>query len=1851
MGDETKNIIEDVLEEREATSVEESTGPLDLIAKPIKSEGCTVPENVLEFQHSYGYNCKKKFNLCIVGGSTIIFIAGNILTFLDIETKELLFKKSAVGGGIGFVCANPVSGHFAVGENGTAPPIIVYEWPSLNAVAILQKGTKRAYTYLTFSPDGTLLCSQGAGPDFTITIWEWMSEKIILQCKSYGQEVTKCIFSQHKENVLISTGYGHIKFWKIAQTFTGLKLEGELGIFDKTAATEIIAILPMSNGMVLSGSEWGNMLLWNGNTIKYEISKRIPKTCHDGPITMIIYDEESDRLLSMGMDGCVKIWAYGPVHKTEMSDDMYTVGCLPIEEFEMRNNSAEFLSAERQYPSDPESKSWIVQDAKGALWRMFLSFSARCTAKECLFRGPAGKIVGMACSPTGSLIAVLSEEGGLYIYDWVARQLRGYKMFPGRGSSLLWIPMKVDLRGGTLILGFANGIIRVVSICLEILGSKSSNLYGSMETFTEEMKKKLSALEQNREIIGSVQSISSVGSSEDMAGRVRGKSFWVGRSTKLMSLKAAEVVKALDDDVHDVQYGLEKVDFVVLQIVRPHTKALTVLSHNPNCSLLMSGSHDRTVFLFDFSRVDRVIKMNPIGFVNVPSEVMHISWKPCMFNEVLVCCSNGFFLELKLPPSETHDTTVSYELTQVEQKSCVFKSVKSQILRDQYLKKREEEKARKREAKQEELEGMRERGRYDVDPETYLVDSEEEEELEPLHIPEEPSPILFGFYTESGSVLLSLGGYDAGYLYEYDLETPDPISHSVIEGDEDSEVHCYIFSPDQKYLLFGMANGIIRVNHVTSANPMDFSDYLLLPMHDSAMGTIRKLCFSPDGTTLFSCGDDGNFFSYNFNSFQEPEGRRRSETLTNLHLFKKLSFVPGVEDILDENFFPSLEECKQKEEEEKRRESMDKHKVEMLAVVNQLRGHFKSIKERNATLPKSQQFSPLDFEFHPEVTKLAENYNNEQMDILHRKYAWDMEKSRLAWDKIASCYKNCLASSDLKISGFRNNITLEGYRYKSLTKDFHESHEQTLQKLGQEQLDLRSQERDATLPKAVKNLMPTFSTFESIMRAFAPPGNIDYTKMGIRAMRIMEKYVTHQQKIDQRSLEWDILLKSKPSENENDKADMKSIADAKLTIGDYRLKTSTNYRVPSHLRVTAIKKYDQILKTYLEIHETKKKFNDEIHRLLEVKDSLCYFLRHLITLIEDSMKGVEDPSESQQSDLYFKARVLKEILDKQGKNPEQTKEESDYKHQGLSKMLARHVDWVHDCRGELSLSADVVVLTRKDLESAASSNTINTPWEGDLLFIKRMTNIYNIGIILDTAHKEIDLFDAEIQVLNNQRSDLDLKLKYLEQFLITLLEELFIIKNFEAMEEQLAEKVQDKLQERNEMQEKIISLRSKLEMRKITIESLLEVERDIISKFQAAIENSSSAGILKKIFKKKFKPAKVKAEDESSDEESSSSESSSDTSDDEDELGLALPARIDENTCPDGCPPELFDLTISLRNKRHVIERDLIEERKQMDFLKKDIDLNTKKLRTIENAYHKNDEDLDAYQRQKQSELNNLDVTVVLNLSQLQHLSSPTDLGAISESILFRKPKLIRLCGRNLELEKETKEQGSRLRALQKHMSRLKTDCEYMVSRIKSLKDDLSTHMTKKFGREVSILNVEQAVLRKHMMEFRSQVQDIRIGYDQEVATLQNQLYAKQSKYTDIITANTEKVSLLAALQEEKTKLDRLLQHQTKLQEYDMEEKLGAYHADIAKLEAIKRRQVQQRQALKEEISKLSRKSRPGEIPPLKFGTSMSPHLSSHCESDKSTERLIRDALPALGLAIEDIAQTRTTKPIHSMKI
>lgn len=91
----------------------------------------------------------------------------------------------------------------------------------------------------------------------------------------------------------------------MADTFTGLKLQGELGKFGKTEISDIEGYVELPDGKVLSGTETGNMLLWEGGLIKVEIGRKGKKLCHQGSIQQILLDE--GELMTVGSDGFIRV--------------------------------------------------------------------------------------------------------------------------------------------------------------------------------------------------------------------------------------------------------------------------------------------------------------------------------------------------------------------------------------------------------------------------------------------------------------------------------------------------------------------------------------------------------------------------------------------------------------------------------------------------------------------------------------------------------------------------------------------------------------------------------------------------------------------------------------------------------------------------------------------------------------------------------------------------------------------------------------------------------------------------------------------------------------------------------------------------------------------------------------------------------------------------------------------------------------------------------------------------------------------------------------------------------------------------------------------------------------------------------------------------------------------------------------------------------------------------------------------------------------------------------------------------------------------------------------------------------
>lgn len=127
----------------------------------------------------------------------------------------------------------------------------------------------------------------------------------------------------------------------MASTYTGLKLQGLIGHFGKTAATDIEGFVELPDGkvdallllqvgfvlnacacdpssppQVVSGSDWGNLLLWEGNSIKVEICRKGGQTCHTGLVQPFAL--EDGQLMTIGSDGAVR------VRHHDMSSKLFT---------------------------------------------------------------------------------------------------------------------------------------------------------------------------------------------------------------------------------------------------------------------------------------------------------------------------------------------------------------------------------------------------------------------------------------------------------------------------------------------------------------------------------------------------------------------------------------------------------------------------------------------------------------------------------------------------------------------------------------------------------------------------------------------------------------------------------------------------------------------------------------------------------------------------------------------------------------------------------------------------------------------------------------------------------------------------------------------------------------------------------------------------------------------------------------------------------------------------------------------------------------------------------------------------------------------------------------------------------------------------------------------------------------------------------------------------------------------------------------------------------------------------------------------------------------------------------------
>ena len=257
--------------------------------------------------HSFGFQSHKRSNIHFIDDGIILSSIGNLMVFYNFKTNEQRYVEGIREASIGAIAVHPSGKYIAVGEVcRTQPNIYLYEYPSMDLYKILKGGASRGYADLTFNTSGTKIASVATEPDYTLTVWNWESSSILLRSKAFSQDVFRVRFSADNDGILTTSGMGHIKFWRMATTFTGLKLQGYLGKFGASELSDIASFLQLPDGKVLSTTETGNLLLWDGGMIKCEICVKGGIPCHQGKVEVILLVE--DEIITAGEDGYVRVW-------------------------------------------------------------------------------------------------------------------------------------------------------------------------------------------------------------------------------------------------------------------------------------------------------------------------------------------------------------------------------------------------------------------------------------------------------------------------------------------------------------------------------------------------------------------------------------------------------------------------------------------------------------------------------------------------------------------------------------------------------------------------------------------------------------------------------------------------------------------------------------------------------------------------------------------------------------------------------------------------------------------------------------------------------------------------------------------------------------------------------------------------------------------------------------------------------------------------------------------------------------------------------------------------------------------------------------------------------------------------------------------------------------------------------------------------------------------------------------------------------------------------------------------------------------------------------------------------------
>ena len=249
----------------------------------------------------------------------------------------------------------------------------------------------------------------------------------------------------------------------MAETFTGLKLQGKIGKFGEVDLSDIWSFVELPSGKILSGSEDGNLLMWQQDLIQFVVRPDGDRRCHRSNIIYVdLYDEDGlSTLISAGSDGSIRFWDCDNIEFFEPSDEL---SYYPLTlRSEIRVGAQCQLMSIKKY----ESSYWIIQDAMGSLYRLAMD-SGHALESVVSFHGVF--VTAIECSPQSHDMITAGKDGTIRHWDLQRQKCHSLKRLQSPINLLL--PLRAvdgEVEHQYFMAFCDDGVVRIVQKAVDSL--------------------------------------------------------------------------------------------------------------------------------------------------------------------------------------------------------------------------------------------------------------------------------------------------------------------------------------------------------------------------------------------------------------------------------------------------------------------------------------------------------------------------------------------------------------------------------------------------------------------------------------------------------------------------------------------------------------------------------------------------------------------------------------------------------------------------------------------------------------------------------------------------------------------------------------------------------------------------------------------------------------------------------------------------------------------------------------------------------------------------------------------------------------------------------------------------------------------------------------------------------------------------------------------------------------------------------------------------------------------------------------------------------------------------------------